>query len=126
MNIEHLAIWVQDIELMRHFYTETFNCEVSDLYVNEKKKFQSYFLSFESGARLEIMSRADISKKSDLEQMGYAHFALAVGSEEKVNQWASKISTFGIQILDGPRWTGDGYYEFTIDDPEGNKIEITI
>lgn len=128
MRIEHLAIWVQDLEKMKTFYSNFFNMKSGEIYVNEKKGFSSYFLSFESGARLELMHRSDIveSEISRSLLMGLNHLAISVGSKEKVDELTNFFSQNGIQIVGEPRTTGDGYYESVIADPEGNLVEITI
>lgn len=128
MNIEHIAIWTEDIERLKEFYTSYFGAEAGKKYVNKKKQFQSYFLTFSSGARLEIMQRADIQPKenSQAEKHGYAHLAISVGSELNVNRLTEKLMQNGYTKLDGPRRTGDGYYESVILDPDGNQIEITV
>jgi lactoylglutathione lyase len=129
MKIEHIAMWAKDIEMLRAFYENYFHVKSSDKYVNSVKKFSSYFLSFDSGARLEIM-QMDSVKESDINStsnyFGYAHFAISVGTERKVDQLTEKLKEDGCQVLDGPRKTGDGYYESAVLDPEGNKLEITI
>ncbi len=128
MRIEHLAIWVQDLEKMKAFYSHFFNMKSSEIYINEKKGFSSYFLSFESGSRLELMHRADIVE-SEINRsllMGFNHLAISVGSKEKVDELTNFFREKGIQIVGEPRTTGDGYYESVIADPEGNLIEITI
>ena len=130
ITLEHMAIWVKDIERMRSFYETYFGAEANRKYVNEKKHFQSYFLTFSSGARLELMQRMDIqsSKGEEPEQefLGYAHLAMSVGSKEAVDELTHRLMQDGYQRLDGPRYTGDGYYESVILDVEGNRIEITI
>jgi lactoylglutathione lyase len=126
MKIHHIAIWVKSLENMRDFYTRYFNTSCSEKYVNEKKKFSSYFLSFESGARIELMHRSDIFEQKDSEgKHGLAHFAISVGSRDKVDQLTETIRNNGFRIIGEPRTTGDGYYESIILDPEGNSVEIT-
>ena len=128
MRIEHIAIWVSNLEKMRRFYEEFFDLRPNDKYHNPKKSFSSYFLSFENGARIELMYRPDIreaSEKSDL-KLGFAHFAISVGSKEKVDRLTERIREKGYKVIGEPRTTGDGYYESVIADPEGNLIEITI
>lgn len=128
MKIEHIAIWTSDLEKMKDFYLKFFDLSSSEKYYNPKKQFSSYFLKFESGARIELMHRPDISEfidKSDF-KLGLAHFAISVGSKEKVNSLTEKIRANGYKIIGEPRTTGDGYYESVISDPEGNLIEITI
>lgn len=127
MKIEHLAIWVENLEKMKNFYIQYFDMSCSEKYVNVKKKLSSYFLSFESGARIEIMHRPDIIEKKDINglTLGIAHLAISVGSKEKVNQITETVRRNGFQIIGEPRITGDGYYESVISDPEGNLIEIT-
>lgn len=130
MKIEHVSIWTEDLERMKTFYKTYFGATSNDKYINSKKQFQSYFLTFESGARLEIMQRPDIQiihkSTPEKEYIGYAHLAISVGSEEKVNQLTETLKKDGYPVLDGPRKTGDGYYESVISDPDGNRVEITI
>ncbi len=127
MRIEHLAIWARDIEALRAFYERFFEASASARYVNEKKRFQSYFLSFASGARRELMQRPDIHDSgAPGESLGYAHLAMAVGSETRVDALSRELVDAGHRLVDGPRRTGDGYYESVVLDPEGNRIEITV
>jgi lactoylglutathione lyase len=128
MKIEHLAIWVSDIEQMRMFYEQYFNGKAGDKYLNPKKKFTSYFLSFKEGARLEIMHKPEIFCMLDHEKkfLGLVHLAISVGSKEKVDTLTNQLRTDGFEIAGDPRTTGDGYYESVVLDPEGNRIEITI
>ena len=126
MRIEHVALWVNDIEKMRDFYCSCFQAESSEKYFNPHKKFSSYFLSFKDGARLEIMNKPDL--ESSLQPMisGWAHIALSAGSKEAVDSLTEKLRSEGYTIAGEPRTTGDGYYESIILDPEGNQIEITV
>ncbi|MDA1777439.1 VOC family protein [Bacillus cereus group sp. BY9-3LC] len=126
MKIEHVAIWVNDLVGMRDFYKQYFNGEENSLYDNPKKQFKSYFITFEGGARLELMKRVGIEDALQTETIGYAHIAFSVGSEEKVNELTNTLREAGYAVLNGPRTTGDGYYESVVSDPEGNQIEITI
>ncbi len=91
-----------------------------------KKQFKSYFITFEGGARLELMKRVGIEDALQTETIGYAHIAFSVGSKEKVNELTNTLREAGYPVLNGPRTTGDGYYESVVSDPEGNQIEITI
>ncbi|MFK7811370.1 MAG: VOC family protein [Maribacter sp.] len=128
MKIEHIAIWVSDIEGMRMFYEQYFNAKAGEKYINPKKKFTSYFLSFEESARLELMHTPEISSilKQKNEFLGLAHFAVSVGSKNKVDTLTNQLRKDGFTIAGEPRTTGDGYYESVVLDPEGNRIEITI
>jgi len=129
MKIEHLAIWVQDLESMRSFYEKYFQCKAGDKYLNIAKNFSSYFLSFDSGCRLELMHIPEIPKSNDdhINQFsGIIHFAISTGSMEKVDQLTERLRSDGFKIVGVPRTTGDGYYESVIMDPEGNRIEITV
>ena len=128
MHIEHIAIWVKDLEKMRVFYEKYFNGKSNEKYRNEKKGFESYFISFDSGARLELMQMPNIpdSKNDIYEQfMGIIHFAISVETEGNVNILTEKLRNDGYEIVGEPRWTGDGYYESVILDSEQNRIEIT-
>ena len=128
MKIEHLAIWVNDLEGMKGFYETYFGAIAGNKYHNPSKKFTSYFLSFEDGPRLELMYRPDIAQKvSGLgEHIGISHFAVSVGSKEKVDALTEQMRDSGYKIIGEPRTTGDGYYESVVLDPENNIIEITV
>jgi lactoylglutathione lyase len=128
MKIEHLAIWTLDLEKMKEFYLEFFELSSNEKYHNSSKQFSSYFLSFPSGARLELMHRPDIAEfiENSDSKLGLSHFAISVGSKEKVDSLTQRLRQKGYAIIGEPRTTGDGYYESVIADPEGNRIEITI
>ncbi len=127
MKIEHLAIWVRDLEAMKGFYLQFFDLVSNEKYHNPAKQFSSYFLSFASGARIELMHRPDIADlpKPSSEVSGYAHFAISLGSKEQVDRLTEAIRSQGHRIVGEPRTTGDGYYESVVADPEGNFIELT-
>lgn len=129
MKIEHIAIWAKDIDLLKSFYETYFGARSNDKYTNPVKEFSSYFLSFNSGARIEIMQMDSIpdSANDPYEQFtGLIHIAFSVGSEEKVDTLTAQLKKDGFEVLDGPRKTGDGYYESAVLDPEKNRIEITV
>ena len=129
MRIEHVAVWVKDLETMRAFYEKYFNGKSGDRYHNNKKDFTSYFISFDNGARLELMHIPSIpgeDNSSEQQVKGIIHVAFSTGSEKNVRNLTEILASDGFKILDGPRWTGDGYYESVILDPESNRIEITI
>ena len=128
MNIEHVAIWSQDIERLKAFYERYFSARSNEKYHNAKKGFSSYFLSFDTGARLEIMEMKAVpgSKDDPYQQFtGLIHLAMSVGSEAEVDRLTAKLAEEGYEVLDGPRRTGDGYYESVVFDPDKNRIEIT-
>lgn len=124
MEIEHVAIYTQDIEKMREFYEKYFKVSSSELYHNKKTSFKSYFLTFDSGSRLELTTKKFLSGRA-AESLGYAHIAIAVGDKAEVDRFAQTLNLDGYPLLNGPRTTGDGYYEAVIQDPEGNLIELT-
>jgi lactoylglutathione lyase len=129
MHIEHLALWVRDLETMRQFYENYFGVVANDKYVNTTKNFSSYFLTFPAGgARLEIMHRPGIPDTANdpvAQFSGLIHFAVSVGSEAAVDTLTEQLRSAGYTILGEPRRTGDGYYESVVLDPERNRIEIT-
>lgn len=124
MHIDHVAIWTRDLEKVKDFYVRYFSCMAGALYVNPIKKFSSYFLSFQDGARIEIMNRDDINGEGKGEEPGLAHIALNAGSREEVDRLTEQFERDGVRIKGKPRITGDGYYESVILDPEGNIVEI--
>ena len=128
MKLEHVAIWTEQLDVLRDYYIKYFRGSSNAKYVNEMKGFQSYFISFESGARLEIMSRIDIPPNLNdhiKQYLGIIHIAFAVETMEEVDKKAEELGTAGYSILSGPRRTGDGYYEFETLDPDNNRLEVT-
>lgn len=126
LKIEHVAIWVNDLEIMKEFYETYFNGKANSKYHNQAKGFESYFLTFESGARLEIMRKSGINQTAASEMIGWAHIAISLGSKEAVNEMTERLMNDGYRHNNGPRLTGDGYYESVMEDPEGNLIELTV
>ncbi len=127
ITIAHIAVWTDDLERLKTFYETYFQAQAGPLYVNAAKQFSSYFLRFDGGARLELMVRADVSSAARLAQApGYAHVALGVGSEAAVDALTRRLRQDGYAVVDGPRRTGDGYYESVVLDPDGNRVEITV
>lgn len=129
MKIEHVAIWVNDIDKVCEFYRKYFGGTIHPVYHNPAKQFTSRFVTFEGGARLEIMHRPDITPTFHVEHsehLGFAHLSFSVGSKEDVDHLTRQMSKEGIQVVGQPRTTGDGYYESVVLDPEGNRVEITI
>lgn len=127
MRIDHIAIWVEDLEKMKEFYINYFSMKCGEIYINEKKQFSSYFLSFDNCSRIELMHRPDILKSSDSNSIsiGLTHIAISLGSRKSVDLLTEIVRKDGWTISGEPRITGDGFYESVILDPEGNSIEIT-
>lgn len=129
MYIEHMALWTHQLESLRHFYEHYFAAKSGARYENRNKGFSSYFLSFDSGARLELMSRADIpEERMDpvLQRTGFVHLCFALGSVAAVDEFYARAQADGLSLLEAPRWTGDGYYELTLQDPDGNRLEVSV
>lgn len=127
MKIEHIAMYVNDLEGTRRFFEQYMGAIPNNRYHNEKTGFKSYFLTFDDGARLEIMNKPDMDDAAkSLQRTGFIHVAFSVGSREKVDLLTAQISAAGYEVVSGPRTTGDGYYESCIVAIEGNQIEITI
>jgi len=127
MKIEHLAIWTNQLEALKSFYTSFFGARPNEKYYNPVKQFSSYFLSFDNGCRLELMEMPGIDNETGTTQRtGLAHFAIAMGKKEEVDALTEQIRQEGYIVAGEPRWTGDGYYESIVLDPDGNRIEITI
>lgn len=127
MRIEHIAMYVVDLERTKDFFVKYFNAVPNNMYHNKKTDFRSYFLSFDNGARLEIMNKPQVSDGiKNTETMGYAHIAFSLGSAEKVDRLTAELKADGYTVISEPRKTGDGYYESCIVDLEGNRIELTI
>lgn len=127
MKIEHVAMYVNDLEKAKEFFISYFNAKSNDGYHNKNTDFKSYFLTFEGGARLEIMNKPDMEDiDKTLVRTGLIHIAFSVGSKEKVEKLTDQLKKDGYRVISGPRATGDGYYESCIIGIEGNQIEITV
>lgn len=127
MRVEHIAMYVNELEQARDFFVKYFNAVSNDGYHNQTTNFRSYFLSFEDGARLEIMNKPGMSDdEKELARTGYIHIAFSVGSREAVDELTERLKKDGFHVISGPRTTGDGYYESCIVGIEGNQIEITV
>jgi lactoylglutathione lyase len=127
MKLEHVAIWTNQLEALKNFYIRFLDGTPSEKYINAGNRFESYFLKFESGARLELMQKPDIPKNlndSRHQYLGIIHLAFEVKSMAEVDQKADDFRQAGFPILKGPRKTGDGYYEFETLDPDSNRLEI--
>lgn len=127
MKIEHIALYVNDLEGARNFFIKYLGAKSNEGYHNPRTGFRSYFLSFEDGARLEIMQKPEmVDLPKEAARTGYAHIAFSVGSREKVDTLTAELKADGYEVVSGPRTTGDGYYESSIVAIEGNQIEITV
>lgn len=126
MRIEHIAMYVTDLEKAKDFFIRYFDAESNDGYHNKTTDFRSYFLTFGDGARLEIMSKPGMEDlEKPLARTGYVHIAFSLGSKERVDELTQRLRNDGYEVVSGPRTTGDGYYESCIVGVEGNLIEIT-
>ena len=127
MKIEHIAMYVNNLEAARDFFVKYLDGKSNDGYHNKNTDFRSYFISFEDGARLEIMKKPDmVDMDKPLNRTGLIHIAFSVGSKEKVDELTNTLKEDGFEVVSGPRTTGDGYYESCIVGIEGKQIEITV
>lgn len=128
IRIEHVAFWVQDLDRMSAFYAAQFGAEIGERYDNPSKGFSSRFLRLGDGARLELMTTTTLQPvphAPGAQRMGLTHLAITLGSASAVDAFAARLRANGGAVIDGPRRTGDGYYECVILDPEGNRVEVT-
>ncbi len=128
MKIEHIALWTKDLERIKDFYVEFFCGKPNDKYINHKTGFESYFITFDSGTRLEIMQKPSIpANRNDVDEqyIGFIHIAMSTGSRTNVDELTNRLKEEEHRVVSEPRETGDGYYESCVLDPDGNRIEIT-
>ena len=127
MRIEHVAMYVNDLEKAKDFFVKYLDGKSNEGYHNPNTDFRSYFISFDDGTRLEIMNKPDMDdQKKQLNRTGYAHIAFSVGTKEEVDRLTERLRNDGYEVISGPRITGDGYYESCIVVIEDNQIEITV
>lgn len=127
MRVEHIAMYVNELEQARDFFVKYFHAVSNEGYHNKTTNFRSYFLSFEGGTRIEIMNKSGMcDKEKELARTGYVHIAFSAGSKEAVDELTERLKRDGFHVISGPRTTGDGYYESCIVGIEGNQIEITV
>ena len=126
MRIDHIAMYVKDLEGGKAFFVKYFGAKANDMYHNPRTGLRTYFLSFGDGARLEVMARPDTVERSQSALLtGYIHVSFSVGSREAVDSLTATLRQDGYNVMDGPRVTGDGYYESCVSGPEGCLVEIT-
>jgi lactoylglutathione lyase len=128
-RIEHISLWTEDIDRLAKFYADYFGAIIGPKYANPSKGFESRFLTFQGGARLELMNTSVLRParyECGVQRMGLTHLAFAVGSESRVDELTARLRTAGFVVEDGPRRTGDGYYESVVIDPDGNRLEVTV
>ena len=127
MKIEHIALYVNDLEGARQFFCTYFRAIPNNGYHNRRTDFRSYFLTFDSGSRLEIMHKPSMEDpKKTPNRTGYIHIAISVGSKEAVDELTERMNHDGYEVVSGPRTTGDGYYESCVIGFENNQVEITV
>ena len=125
MRVSHTAVYVKNLEETRKYYEKYFGAESNTLYHNPRTGLKTYFLTFECGGKLEIMSKPELSEIGvNGEHSGYSHFAFSAGDEESVDRLTEQLRSDGYTVFSEPRTTGDGYYESCVSDPDGNRIEI--
>lgn len=128
MTLEHAALWTNNLEKLKDYYAQYFGGTPNAKYVNPAREFESYFLTFDGGARLELMHKPDIAPNGNdtsVQHLGLIHLAFGAMTREEVDAKAGELREAGYPILRGPRVTGDGYYEFETQDPDGNLLEVT-
>ena len=126
MRIDHIALCVRDLEAMRDFYAEHFGATAGKLYHNPRTGLRTYFLSFDGGARVELMQKPGALPGNSELREGWAHLSFSLGSREAVDATTERLRAAGCAVESGPRVTGDGYYESCVLDPEGNRVELLV
>jgi len=129
MTIDHVAIWTSQLERLKDYYIRYFNGRANEKYLNKEKHFESYFVSFDSGTRLELMQMSGIPENLndsvEKQYQGIIHISFGMGNMNLVNEKFNELTKDGFKLLRGPRKTGDGYWEFETLDPDNNRIEVS-
>lgn len=129
IRIDHIALWTDQLEQLARFYEIYFSAVTGEKYSNPAKGYESRFLCFSGEVRIELMRTTTlfpVKSEKGAQRMGLTHFSFSTGSEKAVEELTARLKQDGYDVLDGPRRTGDGYYESTVLDPDGNRIEITV
>jgi lactoylglutathione lyase len=128
MTIDHIAIWTTQPEQLKDYYVKYFNGSANEKYFNKDTLFESYFITFDAGSRLEIMKKpgipVNLNDREEKQHQGIIHISFGVETMEMVTGKSKELSEAGYRILRGPRKTGDGYFEFETLDPDNNRIEV--
>jgi len=129
MTIDHVAIWTNQLENMKDYYVRYFNGRADRKYINNENLFESYFVSFDSGSRIELMHKpgipGNLNDSVEKQYLGLIHLAFGVDNMDLVNLKLTELANDGYKILRGPRKTGDGCWEFETLDPDNNRIEVS-
>ncbi|MEL7654656.1 MAG: VOC family protein [Bacillota bacterium] len=125
MYLDHISIYTNDLESLKNFYVKYFSGKANDKYRNDKTGLETYFITFDGGSRLELMTRPELADHDrSRHTTGLTHLAFSAGSREKVDELTELIVKDGYPLKSAPRTTGDGYYESCVLDPDGNQVEI--
>ena len=125
MKIDHVALYVKDLEGAKEFYTKYFGATANSKYYNPKTGLETYVFAFDGEERLEIMTRPELQEnQKNAMRYGYIHLSFSVGSKQKVDDLTHRLKSDGYIVISGPRTTGDDYYESCVLDAEYNQIEI--
>ena len=128
-RVEHVALLTEDIDRLARFYAQYLGATAGPKYANPAKGFESCFLTFQDGPRLELMKTSvlrPVKYESGTHRMGLTHLAFSLGSESRVDELTATLSEAGFAVKEGPRRTGDGYYESVVLDPDGHRLELTL
>jgi lactoylglutathione lyase len=129
MVIDHVAIWTTQLEKLKDYYAKYFNGRPNKKYLNKDRHFESYFVSFDSGTRLELMQMPGIPQNlndpAGKQYQGIIHLSFGMDNMDRVDDKFNELTKDGYKILRGPRKTGDGYWEFETLDPDKNRIEVS-
>lgn len=126
MTVDHIALWTERLEELRAFYVRYFDGTSNAKYTNSAKGFESYFIRFDNGARLELMRRSDLADRNSATRLGLCHFAFGCASREEVLSLTERLRGDGIAVVGEPRTSGDGYFESVVEDPDGNRVELVF
>ena len=99
MKIDHVAMYVNDLEAEKDFFVKYFKAQAGSRYSNFRTESTNYFLKFDDGARLEIMKRetsVDVSNKP--QRTGYNHIAICVGDRKDVDDLTKRMEKDGVDF----------------------------
>ena len=98
MFVEHIAVWVRDLEKkMAEFYETYFGAQRSEKISQHQDWVSILFLRFDSGSRIELTTKQHLHP-GGTDTLGYTHLAMALKSQAEVDAYAQRFVSDGFLL----------------------------